>query len=99
KLPYWIFTPVGLSLLGSIALVWYHPTNSPPWAIWGVLLCQLLSIFLTALGWGRWQARLAQDPLGAHSPYLTKILNTHWVRTLLVNACAMILLVWAIMVL
>jgi hypothetical protein len=30
--------------------------------------------------------------LGFNRPYLTKILNTHWVRTLLVNANALILL-------
>jgi hypothetical protein len=47
KLPYWILTPVGLALLGSIVLFWYHPANSPPWALWGVVLCQLLSIVLT----------------------------------------------------
>ena len=29
KLPYWVVTPVSLSLLGSIVLVWYHPSNSP----------------------------------------------------------------------
>jgi hypothetical protein len=64
KLPYWIFTPVGMSVLGSIALIWYHPSNSPLWGIGGVLLCQVLSIVLTAVYWGRWQAQLAQDPQG-----------------------------------
>ena len=99
KLPYWVLTPVGLSLLGSIVLVWYHPSNSPLWGVGGVVLCQALSIVLTAVYWGRWQARLAQDPSGSDSLYLTKILNTHWVRTLLVNANALILLFWAITVL
>jgi hypothetical protein len=96
KLPYWIFTPVALALMGSVALIWYHPTNSPGWGIWGALLCQVLSLGLTALLWGRWQAKLAQDPRGSNSPYLTQILRTHWVRTFLVNANALILLLWTI---
>jgi hypothetical protein len=99
KLPYWVLTPVGLSLLGSIALVRYHPDNSPIWAIATASLCQVLSIALTALYWGRWQAELAQDPLGPHSPYLTRIVRTHWIRTLLINVYAMTLLAWSIITL
>jgi hypothetical protein len=29
KLPYWIFTPLGLALTGSVGLIWYHPAGSP----------------------------------------------------------------------
>ena len=94
KLPYWVLAPVALSLVGSIALVWYHPAGSPGWAIWGNLACQLLSHGLTAAFWGRWQAKLSTDPLGAESPFLDTILRTHWLRTLLINACAAILFVW-----
>jgi hypothetical protein len=96
KLPYWIFIPVGLSFAGSIALFWYHPVGSPSWTRWGVFLSQSLSLFLTALFWGQWQAKLSKDPLGSQSPYLTKILRTHWVRTLLINLSAFILLVWVL---
>ena len=99
KLPYWIFTPVGLALIGSIVLIWYHPVGSPVWAIWGVLLTQVISLILTAIFWGQWQAKLSKDPLGSKSPYLGKILKTHWLRTFLINACALILLAWAIQVL
>jgi len=49
KLPYWIFTPVGLALVGSIVLIWYHPVGSPSWAIWGVFFTQALSLLLTAI--------------------------------------------------
>ena len=94
KLPYWVLAPVALSLVGSIALVLYHPAGSPGWAIWGNLACQLLSHGLTAAFWGRWQAKLSTDPLGAESPFLDTILRTHWLRTLLINACAAILFVW-----
>jgi len=77
KLPYWVLAPAALSFAGSIALVWYHPAGSPRWAIWGNLACQLLSHGLTAALWGRWQAKLSTDPLGAESPFLAKILATH----------------------
>ena len=96
KLPYWVFAPLGLALVGSIALIWYHPENSPAWAIWGNLACQLVSHVLTALFWGRWQAQLSTDERGPASPYLAKILATHWIRTLLFNAYGLILLAWAI---
>jgi hypothetical protein len=98
KLPYWVFAPVGLSLVGSIVLVWYHPAGSPPWAIWGNLVCQLLSHVLTATLWGRWQAALSADPLGAQGPFLEKILRSHWIRTILINAYALILFAWVAMV-
>ena len=96
KLPYWIFLPLAAAFAGSIALVWYHPAGSPAWAIWGNLVCQLASHILTALMWGPWQAKLSQDAAGGKSKYLAKILRTHWIRTLLINAYAFILLAWAI---
>jgi hypothetical protein len=80
KLPYWIFTPLGLALVGSIILIWYHPANSPAWAIWGNLACQLIAHILTAIFWGRWQAKLSQDISGGQSPYLAKIVKTHWIE-------------------
>lgn len=99
KLPYWIFIPLGLALVGSIALIWYHPDYAPAWAIWGNLGCQLLSLILTAIFWGPWQAKLSKDTMGGRSIYLQKILKTHWVRTLLINAYAFILLFWLIQIL
>ena len=95
KLPYWIFAPVGFGLAGGIALIWFHPAGSPFWGIWGGVSCQILSLVLTAIFWGRWQGQLARDGRGPQSPYLDKILKTHWVRTLLINANALILLAWA----
>lgn len=94
KIPYWIFAPVGLAFAGSIALLWFHPTGSPMGLAWGVVICQVLSGVLTGAFWGRWQARLAKDPRGAESPYLARILKTHWIRTALINAYALLLLVW-----
>ncbi|HEY8020907.1 MAG TPA: hypothetical protein VIH93_07385 [Thermoanaerobaculia bacterium] len=94
KLPYWVFAPVGLAFAGSIALLWFHPPASPAWAVWGGFACQLASHALTAAFWGRWQARLSKDERGPASPFLAKILATHWVRTLLINAYALLYLAW-----
>ncbi|MGA2762989.1 MAG: hypothetical protein ABSG17_06460 [Spirochaetia bacterium] len=99
KLPFWVFIPVGLSLAGSIALIWYHPANSPLWCVFGVPFCQILSLILTGAFWGRWQSHLARDPLGSKSPYLSRILKTHWIRTVLINASGLILLVWTVVTL
>ena len=96
KLPYWVLLPVGLGLIGSISLIWYRPGNSPEWAPWCAAGCQIASLALTALLWGRWQAKLSKDPLGPASPFLVRILSTHWIRTLLINASGFILLAWAI---
>jgi hypothetical protein len=57
KIPFWIFSPLGLALIGSIVLIWHHPAGSPSWAIWGNLGCQVSSLLLTAIFWGRWQAK------------------------------------------
>src|SRR5262252_9225264 len=38
KLPYWIFTPVGIAFAGGIALIWYHPRGSLLWGRWQALL-------------------------------------------------------------
>lgn len=99
KLPYWVFLPLGLAMIGSIALIWYHPAGSPPYAIWSNLLCQIASHVLTAFTWGPWQAKLSRDEMGGESLYLARILRTHWIRTLLISGYGVILLVWAIQVL
>ena len=92
KLPYWVFIPVGIAFVGSIALFWCHPDNVPIAEIWIAFGIQLLSHILTALFWGQWQAKLAKDELGSASPWLGRILKTHWVRTLLINANGLMLL-------
>jgi hypothetical protein len=96
KLSYWIFAPLGIGPVGSFALIWHHPDISPGWAIWGNLGCQLASHLLTAILWGQWQAKLSKDDRGSASPYLAKILATHWIRTMLINSYGLILLAWAI---
>jgi hypothetical protein len=99
KLPWRVLIPVGLSLLGCIVLIWYRPVNSPLWCLWGVPFCQILALILTGAFWERWQSHLADDPLGSKSPYLSRILKMDWVRTVLINASGLILLVWTIIIL
>jgi hypothetical protein len=98
KLPYWVFVPIGLMFVGSTTLVWYHPIASPGWAVWGSVTSQLASHGLTAAMWGPWQAKLSTDDRGSGSPYLAKILSTHWIRTVLMTANGVIVLAWAMRV-
>jgi hypothetical protein len=92
KLPFWVFIPVGLSFAGSIALFWYHPAKISKWEIWVSFISQFVSHLLTGIFWGQWQAKLSKDELGGASPYLAKILKTHWIRTILINIFALMLL-------
>ena len=46
---------------------------------------------LTAIFWVKWQAKLSRDSTGPQSIYLAKIIKTHWVRTVLVNAYAFVM--------
>lgn len=99
KLPFWVLAPVTFTFVGAVALIFYHPPASPVAAIWGALACVVASDFLTAILWGPWQAKLSKDDRGGASPYLAKILSTHWIRTLLITGYGVILLVWTIRVL
>lgn len=96
KLPYWIFLPIALALSGSIVLLWYHPSGMSEGILRAAVLCQLASLVLTVAFWGRWQAKLSRDERGPDSPYLAKILSTHWVRTALITAYAVCLIVAAL---
>jgi len=98
KLWVWGLIPVGLEFTFSIGLILFHPAGSPTWVIWGNFSCQLASLILTGLFWEQWQAKLYRDPQGSKSPYLGKILKTHWIRALLTTVYAFILLTWVLIV-
>jgi hypothetical protein len=98
KLPYWIFAPVGLALIGSIVLFWYHPAAMPLSLTWTAFVSLLASYVLTGAFWGRWQAQLSRDERASASPHLSQILATHWIRTALINAYAVALLGGAVRV-
>jgi hypothetical protein len=93
KLIYWVLLPVGLTLAGSLALIWYHPPFIPRWAVIGNAGCQLLSVILTTVLWAPWQVALSRDPAGPASRYLERILGTHWLRVLVITAGALCLLI------
>ncbi len=97
KLPYFVFAPIGLLLILNILLLWYHPATTPSSLIWLALCLHLLSDVLTAFMSGRWQARLTFEHHGPESPLLTQLINTHWIRTLLVTLNGIVLL-WAAVV-
>ena len=66
-----------------------YSAGAPAWAIAGNLTCFVVAIGLTAAFWARWQAKLESDnTMGGRSPWLKKILDTHWIRVVLVNASA-----------
>src|SRR5215469_2505889 len=67
RLPYWVFVPPGLALVGPIVLIWFHPNLSPSRPIWGNLGCQLASPTPTAIWWGPWRAKLSQYVPGPDS--------------------------------
>jgi len=48
KLPYWVFMPLGIAFLGSIALFWYHPDQIRMWEIVVAFGSQQASHILTA---------------------------------------------------
>jgi hypothetical protein len=92
KLPYWILLPVSIAFAGLIALFWYHPVGMPMgWASAAFAMLSASNL-LTAAFWGPWQAKLSHDERASRSPYLAKVLSTHWIRTALINAYAFLLL-------
>lgn len=96
RLPYWVFLPVGLGLAGAVALLWFRPPTVSRRVVAAALLCQLTSLLLTGLFWGPWQAKLSRDERGSESPYLARILASHWIRTSLINASGLFLLLAAV---
>src|SRR5215469_6036346 len=75
KLPYGVLLPVGLGLAGSIGLVWYRPANSPDWAVWCAVGCQVASLALTALPLGTMagetepRSSRPSEPLSREDPF------------------------------
>lgn len=84
-LPGLVFIPLGATFFGIIALIWFHPVGTPMWMIWTGLALQLAAWVLTALFWGRWQARITYDDIGPSDPLVSRLITTHWVRTLLLT--------------
>lgn len=92
KLSFWVFIPVGLSFIGSIALFWYRPASVPPSGLVLAFVFLASSNILTGAMWGPWQAKLSKEDQGGESRYLKLIVRTHWIRTFLINAYGFTLL-------
>lgn len=93
KLPGLVFVPLGITFVGVVLLIWFHPIGTPGWMIWTGLGLQLAAWVLTAMFWGRWQARITYEDIEPSDPLVSRLINTHWVRTLLVTLYG-ILLFW-----
>jgi hypothetical protein len=83
--PYLVFIPVGLSLIGAITLIWYHPEKVSTNLVYIAVSTHLLIDITTALSWGQWQARIARGKAGPDSLLLDKLVRTHWIRAIMVT--------------
>src|SRR5699024_2399581 len=96
KLPYFVFAPIAIVLICNIILLWQHPENTPMVLIWVALAFHLLVDVLSGFMWGLWQAKLTFEHHGPDSPLLARLINTHWIRILLVTLNGLALLAAAI---
>ena len=92
KLPY-IFAPVGILIFLNIFLLGYHPVNTPPFLLWLALVLILSTVSLTGLMWGRWQSRITFEHHRTGSPLLAKLIETHWIRVLLVASYVLVMFI------
>lgn len=94
NLPFAVFIPAAITLVGSIGLLKFHPYKTPSWTLWIGFAIQLLTYILTGFMWGRWQAELTFGELGPDSDVLNKLLSTHWIRTMLLTGYGLVMF-WA----
>jgi hypothetical protein len=95
QVPYYVFAPIGVLFIATIALLVHHPPSVAATPLWTSFALQLASHVLTGMTWGRWQARIALEHQHRDSPYLARIVRTHWIRTALVTL-NMFALGWAV---
>ena len=55
------------------------------------LALQLAAHLLTVVMWSRWQALITFQNLGPQDPLVERLVATHWIRTVLVAAYALVL--------
>ncbi len=79
---YILFIPSGLSFVGSVLLLFFHPPQVPLWILAAGLALYVLMYALTAVWFGPQQAKLSDTK----SPQFALIIKTHWARTALVSA-------------
>jgi hypothetical protein len=86
-----VFPVLGLSTLGIIAQLFWGPPV-PAWMPWASFLLLALSYLGTVLWWGAGQARLEQavTPDGSLNPAYVRLVNTHWIRVILIAAVGLL---------
>lgn len=85
---YILFIPSGLAFIGNVALLFVRPNGVPEWLLATALGIFILMYVLTAVWYGPEQARLT-DPTSAR---LSRLNQSHWVRTVLVTAYGLCLI-------
>jgi hypothetical protein len=88
-----VFPLAGITLIGSIALLWIRPAAVPAWMVWAGLALQAALWLPTAIWWGPGNARLNAVHLadGALDPLYLRLLVSNWARVAVVNASAVLL--------
>ena len=89
-----IFPVAAVAFAGSIGLVWWRPEGVNGTAVWLNLVLQVATYALTAVFWGRWQARIhyARLPDGLLDALYSRAINTHWIRAAIITANGLIVL-------
>jgi hypothetical protein len=89
-----IFPVAGVAFIGSFALLWWRPAGVAAWLLWANIAVQLVTHTLTIAFWGRWQARthFARLMDGTLDPTYARIMDTHWVRAVLITVSGLLVL-------
>lgn len=88
-----IFVPSGLLLVGAIAMIWIRPAGVSTSLAWTGLSLQIALYALTAAWWAPLMARLATPEQGLLLDRFELLMNTHWLRVIIVTAYAMVVFI------
>ena len=82
-----VFPVAAISVLGSIALIWWRPEGVTAAPVWLNITLHVATYTLTAAFWARWQAQThyARLPNGSLDPTHVRAMTTHWIRATLIT--------------
>jgi hypothetical protein len=88
-----VFPVAGITLIGSIILLWARPAGVPAWMAWAGVVLQAALWLPTAIWWGPGNARLHEvlRADGSLDPLYVRLLVSNWARVAVVNASALLL--------
>jgi hypothetical protein len=83
-----VFPVAFLTTIGSVVLLWIHPSRTPMSALRAGVALQLAMWLLSALTWARRHMQLDQVRLadGSLNPLYERIVQTHWLRVAIITA-------------